>query len=160
MVLPEVWLTNPAFENSVVLLFADGNPGWYPFTRELAVSGPFPGINAVAQWSDAVGNWTAKGGLWGSGYPGPGFATIDGDGSGSVHVGRFEVVRLQLSSFQDGIAVGSLTVVRDNVDPSTQAITSVTDFESAPCAFMVLNDGSAILTSAIYGENWPFTRWP
>jgi hypothetical protein len=155
----EVYLTDLASGDSAVVLFADGNPGWYAFTRQLVVSGG-PGINTAAEWSDVSGNWYAHTSLAGTGYPGLGSAVIHSDGSGSVGAGRFEVAQLQLSALQDGIAVGTLTVVRNNIAPDGVTITSVTAVRSALCAFVVRNDGSAVLTSVLYGENWVFYRQP
>jgi hypothetical protein len=155
----EVWLTDLASGDNAVVLFAEGNPGWYPFTPGLVVSGG-PGVNTLAQWADVAGTWTTNGALSGSGYPGLGYASMQSDGSGAIGAGRFDVARVQLSAVQDGIAVGSLTVVRDNFGPNGNSITSVTDVRSAPCALVVLNDGSIVLTSVIYGASWFFTRLP
>jgi hypothetical protein len=112
----------------------------------------------AGQWSTLAGNWSANTSLLGSGYPGLGYASIQSDGSGYVNAGRFQVARVQFSALQDGIAVGTCTTVRNNVDPTTNAITSVTDVQSASCAFVVFDDGSVVLTSNIFGGNWRFTR--
>jgi len=159
----EVWLTDLSSGDNALALFANGNPGWYAFTHDLVVSGG-PGVNTAAQWSDVVGSWFAdsrglgQGALVGTGYPGLGRVSIQSDGSGSVDAGRFEVARVQLSAVQDGIAVGTLTAVRNNFSPDGVSITGVTDVRSAPCAFVVFNDGSAVLTSVLYGESWPLSR--
>jgi hypothetical protein len=89
-----------------------------------------------------------------------GSAVIHSDGSGSVGVGRFDVARIQLSTLQDGIAVGTCSAVRNNIASDGVSITSVTAVHTAPCAFVVQNDGSAVLTSVLYGENWVFYRQP
>lgn len=152
----EVWLTALDSGEYDVVLFAPGNPGWYPFTPGLIVSDG-PGINTRAQLADVAGIWTANGALQNSGTIGLGSAHFASDGSGAISGGRFEVARLQLGNFQDGIAVGSLTIVRNNVNPTTNAITGVTDVRSAPCAVIMLNDGSLIVGSVLYGQNWRFT---
>lgn len=155
----EVWLTDLSSGDNALVLFADGNPGWYPFTREFVVSGG-PGVNTAAHWSDVVGLWGADTALAGTGYPGLGSANIHSDGSGTVGAGRFEVARVQLGTAQDGIAIGTLSAVRNNIGPDGESITGVTVIRSAPCAFFVLSDGSTVLTSVMYGANWVFSRLP
>jgi hypothetical protein len=154
----EVWLGRPFTGGIGLVLFDHPDDVWEPFTRSQPVGDTATQLALNAQWSDVVGSWPYAGQDLIAG-PGRVYASFNADGSGVLTSGRFPIAEWQLDAFQDGIAVGTLTPVSAEVDPTTQAITGVVPGSPSKAAFMLFTDGTALLTSlSPFEHNLQFQR--
>ncbi len=142
----EVWLALPFTDGGSLVLFDQPFEGWEPLSLPVSFTAGSPGIWTNADWSSVAGItwWFTEGAL--PDYPGIVALYVDPDGTGGISAGRFGVARLSFTSFEQGIAYGTITTL----EPQGATV------GSGRVALILLDDGTAILTSSASRRNLTF----
>ncbi|HLZ72677.1 MAG TPA: hypothetical protein VKV26_22460 [Dehalococcoidia bacterium] len=143
----EVWLALPFTDGGSLVLFDQPFEGWELLSLPVSFSASSAGIWTAADWSSVTGNWWFTEGVLPD-YPGIVSLYVEPDGTSGIGAGRFGVAKVSFTSFEQGIAYGTITTL----EPQGATV------GSGRVALILLDDGTAILTSSASRRNLTFQR--